>query len=168
AADNPVRDTERIVLPPANFLHEREKIEQRWPAAVKFVIEHRLNERFGPADGDIGIIVQGGMFNTLNRALELMDLSDAFGNTRLPVYVLNVTYPLIPDEVRAFCANKRAVLIVEEGQPEFIEHEMNTILRRADLQTRIVGKEIFPRAGEYTGQVLKDGVAKFLSQWAGA
>jgi indolepyruvate ferredoxin oxidoreductase alpha subunit len=165
AANNPVRDTERIVLPPANFLHEREKIEQRWPAAVKFVQENKLNERFGPDSGEIGIIVQGGLFNTLNRALELMDMSDAFGDTKLPVYVLNVTYPLIPEEVRDFCASKRAVLIVEEGQPEFIEHELNTILRRADLQTRIMGKEIFPSAGEYTGQVVKDSVAKFLSQW---
>jgi indolepyruvate ferredoxin oxidoreductase alpha subunit len=68
--------------------------------------------------------------------------------------------------VREFCAGKRAVLIVEEGQPEFIEHELNTILRRADLQTRLVGKEILPRAGEYTGQVLKDGLAKFLAEWA--
>ncbi len=73
-----------------------------------------------------------------------MGLSDSFGNTKLPVYVLNVTYPLIPDEVREFCAGKRAVLIVEEGQPEFIEHELNTILRRADLQTRLVGKEVLP------------------------
>jgi indolepyruvate ferredoxin oxidoreductase alpha subunit len=167
ALNSPVRDTERIVLPPANFLHEREKIESRWPAAVRFIAENGLNERFGPESGDIGIIVQGGLFNTLNRALELMDLSDTFGETRLPVYVLNVTYPLIPDEICQFCAGKRAVLIVEEGQPEFIEHELNTILRRADLQTRVVGKEIFPRAGEYTGQVLKDGVSKFLAQWAG-
>jgi indolepyruvate ferredoxin oxidoreductase alpha subunit len=165
AANSPVRDTERIVLPPANFLHEREKIESRWPAAVKFVQQNGLNERFGPVTDDIGIIVQGGLFNTLNRALELMELSDSFGNTRLPVYVLNVTYPLIPEEVKEFCAGKRAVLVVEEGQPEFIEHELNTILRRGDLQTRIVGKEILPRAGEYTGQVVKDGVAKFLSQW---
>jgi indolepyruvate ferredoxin oxidoreductase alpha subunit len=164
AADNPVRDTERIVLPPANFLHEREKIEQRWPAAIKFITEQKLNERFG-ADRDIGIIVQGGLFNTLNRALELMELSDSFGNTKLPVYVLNVTYPLIPDEVRAFCAGKRAVLIVEEGQPEFIEHELNTILRRADLQTRLVGKEVLPRAGEYTAQAVRDGLSKFLAQW---
>ncbi len=167
AADNPVRDTERIVLPPANFLHEREKIEQRWPAAIKFVAENKLNERFGPDGGDIGIIVQGGLFNTLNRALELKDLSDSFGNTKLPVYVLNVTYPLIPDEVRDFCAGKRAVLIVEEGQPEFIEHELNTILRRADLNTRIVGKEVLPRAGEYTAQAVGDGVTKFLAQWGG-
>ncbi len=164
AADNPVRDTERIVLPPANFLHEREKIEQRWPAAIKFITDEKLNERFG-GEGDIGIIVQGGLFNTLNRALELMDLSDSFGNTRLPVYVLNVTYPLIPDEVREFCAGKRAVLIVEEGQPEFIEHELNTILRRADLQTRLVGKEVLPRAGEYTAQAVRDGLSKFLAQW---
>jgi indolepyruvate ferredoxin oxidoreductase, alpha subunit len=166
AADNPVRDTERIVLPPANFLHEREKIESRWPAAVKFVADNKLNERFGPESGDIGIIVQGGLFNTLNRALELKNLSDSFGGTKLPVYVLNVTYPLVPDEVRAFCAGKRAVLVVEEGQPEFIEHELNTILRRADLNTRLVGKEMLPRAGEYTAQAVGDGVAKFLAQWS--
>ena len=167
AADNPVRDTERIVLPPANFLHEREKIESRWPAAIEFVAREKLNERFGPDGGDIGIIVQGGLFNTLNRALELKDLSDSFGNTGLAVYVLNVTYPLIPDEVRDFCAGKRAVLVVEEGQPEFIEHELNTILRRADLNTRIVGKEVLPRAGEYTAQAVGDGVAKFLGRWSG-
>ncbi len=165
ALNNPVRDTERIVLPPANFLHEREKIEARWPAALQFIQDHRLNERFGP-DGDIGIIVQGGLFNTLNRALELMNMSDSFGNTKLPVYVLNVTYPLVPDEIRDFCIGKRAVLILEEGQPEFIEHELNTILRRADCQTRLVGKEVLPRAGEYTAQVMHDGLAKFFAQWA--
>src|SRR5262245_38010728 len=44
AREQPVRDTSRIVLPPANFLHEREKIERRWPAAVRFVREHRLHE----------------------------------------------------------------------------------------------------------------------------
>ena len=167
AADAPVRDTDRIVLPPANFLHEREKIEQRWPAAIDFIARNKLNEFSGPDEGTAGIIVQGGLFNTLNRALELMELSDSFGAARLPIYVLNVTYPLIPDEVRAFCQDKRAVLIVEEGQPEFIEHELNTILRRADLQTRVVGKEILPRAGEYTAQVVRDGVTKFLAQWAG-
>src|ERR1700728_4676310 len=37
----PVRDTSRIVLPPANFAHEGEKIEQRWPAAVDFIRARR-------------------------------------------------------------------------------------------------------------------------------
>ncbi len=166
AAESPTRDVERIVLPPANFLHEVEKIEKRWPAGIRYVQENRLNEHFGTREDDIGIIVQGGLFNSLNRALELLDLSDAYGNARLPIYVLNVTYPLIPDEVRDFCAGKRAVLVVEEGQPEFIEHELNTLVRRADLQTRVIGKDVLPRAGEYSGQVIRDGVAKFLRAWA--
>ena len=37
ALEQPTRDTNRIVLPPASYLHEKEKVEQRWPAAVKFV-----------------------------------------------------------------------------------------------------------------------------------
>ena len=166
AAESPVRDLSRIVLPPANFAHEIEKVEHRWPAAVSFVREQKLNEQFGVRDGEVGIIVQGGLFNSLNRVLEVAGLSDAYGNSRVPVYVLNVTYPLVPDEVRAFCAGKRAVLIVEEGQPEFIEHELNSLLRRADLQTRLIGKELLPRAGEYTGAVLGEGVSKFLRDFA--
>jgi indolepyruvate ferredoxin oxidoreductase, alpha subunit len=166
ALAQPVRDTSRIVLPPANFAHEREKIEQRWPAAVDFVRERRLNEFMGGASGDIGIILQGGLYNTLLRALELLGLADAFGRTELPLYVLNVTYPLIDEEIRSFCAGKRAVLIIEEGQPEYIEQHLNTVLHQGDLQTRVIGKGVLPRAGEYTGQVLERGVEAFLERHA--
>ena len=168
AAANPRRDVDRIVLPPANFLHEVEKVEKRWPAALRFIADHKLNEWFGPEEGEVGIIVQGGLYNTLNRALELIGLSDAHGLSQLPLYCLNVTYPLLPDEIVAFCSGKKAVLVVEEGQPEFIEHELNTLLRRADISTRVVGKDILPRAGEYSGQVLRDGLIAFLKAWAPA
>ena len=166
AAANPARDLDRIVLPPANFLHEREKSESRWPAAVRFIAGHRLNEWFGDKRDDVGIIVQGGLYNTLNRALELLGLSDIYGASAIPIYCLNVAYPLVPDEVTAFCTGKKAVLIVEEGQPEFIEHELNTVVRRADLHTRVIGKDVLPRAGEYTGQVLREAVVRFLSEWS--
>src|SRR4030088_41638 len=33
ALENPRRDTNRIVLPPASYMQVQEKIEQRWPAA---------------------------------------------------------------------------------------------------------------------------------------
>lgn len=165
AAASPVRDTNRIVLPPANFLHEVEKVEQRWPAGIAFVRDNKLNEWFGPAQDDIGIIVQGGLYNNLNRAMELLGLADAFGTAQLPIYCLNVTYPLIPDEVAAFCQGKKAVMIIEEGQPEFIEHELNTLVRRADLQTRVVGKDVLPRAGDYTAHVVLEGLRKFLAEW---
>jgi indolepyruvate ferredoxin oxidoreductase alpha subunit len=168
AAAAPVRDIDRIVLPPANFLHEVEKVEKRRPAGIAFVRDNRLNEWFGPAEGDIGIIVQGGLYNNLNRAQELIRLSDAYGDSKLPIYCLNVVYPLIPDEIADFCRGKRAVLVLEEGQPEFIEHELNTLVRRADLQTRVVGKDVMPRAGEYSAQVIKEGLGRFLREWAPA
>ncbi len=166
AQNNPRRDVDRIVLPPASFQHEREKIAQRLPAALDFIRKHRLNEFMGGAAGDVGIIVQGGLYNTLMRALELLGLADSFGRTEIPIYVLNVTYPLVPDEVTGFCADKRAVLIVEEGQPDFLEQALNSILRRADLQAKVVGKDVLPMAGEYTGQVLELGVKRFLEAHA--
>ncbi|GGD72485.1 indolepyruvate ferredoxin oxidoreductase subunit alpha [Croceicoccus mobilis] len=164
AASNPNRDTDRIVLPPANFLHEVEKIEKRWPAGLAFVRDNRLNEWFGPAEVDegIGLIVQGGLYNNLNRAMELAGLADSYGESKLPIYCLNVTYPLVPDEVADFCRGKRAVLVIEEGQPEFIEHELNTLVRRAGLDTRIAGKDVLPRSGEYTAKAISKGLAAFL------
>src|SRR6201998_2309373 len=46
AIENPVRDVSRIVLPPASFLHEQEKVRKRWPAAQQFIQERELNEFF--------------------------------------------------------------------------------------------------------------------------
>ena len=77
ALENPVRDVDRIVLPPASFLHEQEKINQRWPAAVEFIKERKLNEFINSDADDIGIITQGGLYNTVNRSLELLGCSDA-------------------------------------------------------------------------------------------
>ena len=162
ALENPRRDIERVVLPPASYLHEREKVEQRWPAAVKFIKERKLNEFFGPPNADVGIVTQGGMYNSVMRALQQLGLADVYGETSVPIYVLNVTYPLIDDEVAAFAADKKAILVVEEGQPEFIEQAINTILRRRDIQTKLSGKDVLPMAGEYTPMVVTKGVQAFL------
>src|SRR5690606_30663488 len=62
AMENPQRDTSRIVLPPAAFQHEQEKITERWPAAVRFIQEYRLNEFFDGPEKDIGLILQGGLY----------------------------------------------------------------------------------------------------------
>ena len=165
ALERPVRDANRIVLPPASYLQERDKIEKRWPAAVRFIQEQSLNELFDCDAGDIGIVMQGGLYNSLLRALEVLGLADVFGDSRVPLYVLNVTYPLIDAEFARFCAGKKAILIVEEGQPEFIEQAVNTILRRAGIETRIEGKSMLPMAGEYTGGVMKEGLRKFVAAY---
>src|ERR1700677_3568678 len=56
ALENPRRDTGRIVLPPASFAHERDKIARRWPAAVDYIQTHGLNEVFTGDLSDAGII----------------------------------------------------------------------------------------------------------------
>jgi indolepyruvate ferredoxin oxidoreductase alpha subunit len=165
AMENPVRDASRIVLPPGSFLHEHEKIEKRWPAAQKWIRDNRVNESFADGTQDFGIILQGGMYNAVVRALELLGLGNAFGDSQIPLYVLNVTYPLIDDEVKDFCAGKRAVLMIEEGQPDFIEQNLHSILRKAGLPTKIHGKDMLVMAGEYTAAVVTKGILKFVESY---
>ena len=164
AMENPVRDVNRIVLPPVSFQHEHEKVNKRWPAAVEFIKANRLNEVFEGTRQQIGIVVQGGLYNTLLRTLERLGLADIYGETQIPIYVLNVAYPLVDEEVISFCGGKDAVLLVEEGQPNYIEQSVNSILRNSDCSTVLVGKNVFPMAGEYTAQVLRKGVVSFLRE----
>ncbi|HET6308723.1 MAG TPA: indolepyruvate ferredoxin oxidoreductase subunit alpha, partial [Rhodopila sp.] len=163
ARNTPRRDTGRIVLPPASFAHERDKIARRWPAAVDYIQAHGLNEFFGGDLSDVGIILQGGMYNGVMRALMRMGLADIWGATRVPLYVLNVTYPLVDAEVVRFCSGKQAVLLVEEGQPDFIEQALSRTLREAGVPARLLGKHVLPMAGEYTVAVLEEGVRGFMS-----
>ena len=146
------------------FSQERRKVEERLPAARAFIREHKLNELIDGDLADIGIIVVGGLTNSVLRALSRLDLADLYGASRVPIYVLNAVYPLVPEEVRAFCAGKRAVLVVEEGSPDYIEQQINVELRRADIQTRVIGKGPLPTTGEYTSDVLLNGLAGFFSR----
>ncbi|MHA7884611.1 thiamine pyrophosphate-dependent enzyme [Nitratireductor rhodophyticola] len=162
ALENPRRDTNRIVLPPASFLHEKEKVEKRMPAAVDFIRSRRINEFFGPERGKAGIILQGGMYNSVIRALQRIGLADVYGETDVPLYVLNAVYPLIDDEVIDFCEDKDSVLIVEEGQPNYLEQAIASMMHKKGVDTRILGKDILPMAGEYTGQIMLDGISAYL------
>jgi indolepyruvate ferredoxin oxidoreductase alpha subunit len=165
ALENPVRDVGRIVLPPASFVHEKEKIEERWPAAVRFIQERGLNEFFSEGAADVGIALQGGLYNTVIRALQRLGLADVYGESEIPLYVMNVTYPLVDDEFERFCQGKKALLVVEEGQPEFIEQSVAAIVLRRRLDIRLHGKDVLPMAGEYTAATVRAGLRAFLERY---
>ena len=154
----------RLSHPPVTFTQEKQKLEHRLPAAQKFILENQLNEVISGDISSHGIIVQGGLFNTLMRRLSNLHLADAFGNSRIPILVLNVTHPLVPEQIQEFCLARESVLVMEEGNPEFIEQQIGQILRRADIQTRLHGKDILPLAGEYSAEVVTKGLVEFLSQ----
>jgi len=161
---------ERLAHPPAIFPQEKKKSAVRLPAARKFIAEQKLNEIFEGSESSVGLIVQGGLYNNLIRALQMLGLADTLsderGGCRIPILALNVVYPLVPEEITAFCAGKSAVLMIEEGQPEFIEQDIATTLRRADIQTRLHGKDMLPMAGDYNAEVLVRALARFLAQHA--
>src|SRR5678809_130599 len=58
-------DYSRICLPPATYAQEKHKIDVRWPAAVAFIKERKLNETFPGDMSELGIICQGGMYNAV-------------------------------------------------------------------------------------------------------
>jgi len=163
--EEPARfDYMRLAHPPVTFRHEKLKIEQRIPAAQAYIAAHGLNETLTGARAEVGIVVQGGLYNALVRALQQLGLADAAGASALPLHVLNVTFPLVPAEVSAFCAGRRAVLVVEEGSPEYIEKDLVLALRRLDVQTPVHGKDLLPAAGEYTVEVLAQGLVAFCER----
>jgi indolepyruvate ferredoxin oxidoreductase, alpha subunit len=167
-------DYERLAHPPATFRQEKLKADVKLPAAREFIGRERLNELFEGPENAVGLIVQGGLYNNLLRALHALGLADDFGNVRVPVLALNVVYPLVPEEIIGFCRGRRAVLVVEEGQPEFIEQDIATVLRRAAgepggevlARTRLHGKDLLPRTGEYSTEAMVRGLMRLLAEHA--
>ena len=159
-------DYMRLAHPPVTFKQEKRKLEERLPAAREYIVKHGLNELMpGHKHADLGLIVQGGLYNSLLRSLQLLGLANAYGECDIPMLVLNVTYPLVPDQVADFCQGKRAVLVVEEGQPEYIEQDIATQLRRRCIHTPLHGKDMLPGAGEYNVEAITSGLSPFIAQY---
>ena len=165
--EEPARfDYGKLAHPPVTFIQEKKKNAHRIPAAREYIIKHKLNEEFNGPLQDWGLVVQGGLYNTLIRSLQQFGLADAMGESQIPILVLNVTCPLVPDQLSGFCKNKKAVLVLEEGQPEYIEQEIATILRRQLIDTPLHGKDMLPSGGEYTAEVVAQGLLSFLKTHA--
>jgi len=159
-------DYNKLAHPPVTFRQEKLKTEQRIPAARRYIVEQGLNELFPGVRTDVGLIVQGGLYNSLVRALQSFGLCDAFGQTEIPILVLNVTYPLVPEQVAQFALGKGALLVLEEGQPEYLEQEIATFLRRRDINAALHGKDLLPSGGEYTVEIIATGLVSFFSRYA--
>ncbi|MBL6959232.1 MAG: indolepyruvate ferredoxin oxidoreductase subunit alpha [Rhodospirillales bacterium] len=154
---------DKMVLPPSTYIQESEKFSDRLPAARRFIVEHGLNETFGD-DAPCGIILQGGHYGVVLRALSRLGIADALGNSKIPLLVLNVVHPLVPEQITEFLSGKQSVLVVEEGSPAFIEDQVRAIAQQAAITCKIRGKDILPAAGEYIAGLVRSGIAAFLEE----
>jgi indolepyruvate ferredoxin oxidoreductase alpha subunit len=155
---------DRIPLPPFVFDHEREKFAQRIPAARNYIVERRLNDWYPGQGRGLGIITHGMVYNSTLRALHYLGEAQLDGTTWIDILCLNVTYPLVPEEIVLFLQDKREVLIVEEGMPNLLEQEIRAVAQAHGLSTRISGKDLLPMPGEYTPPLLVNGIGKFLAK----
>jgi indolepyruvate ferredoxin oxidoreductase alpha subunit len=155
-------DYGRISHPPSTYLQEAQKFEQRLPAARRFIVERGLNEVIEGDEKELGIILQGGLTPTALRALELLGRADVFGRSRIPLLVLNVIHPLVPEQVVDFLEGKRHVLVLEEGMPNFIEQELKALAYDRALSVRIEGKDTVAAQGEYVPEVVLAALTRFL------
>ncbi|MDP1646714.1 MAG: indolepyruvate ferredoxin oxidoreductase subunit alpha [Rubrivivax sp.] len=159
---------DRLSHPPSTFRQEKLKYEVRMPAARRFIADAGLNELIDDTATDLrelGLIVQGGLTHTLLRAMSEAGLTDAQGRPRMALLVLNCVYPLVPEQITAFCSGRRAVLVVEEGQPDYIEQDIATTLRRAGIDTPLHGKDLLAMGGEYTAELLLGGLLRWLERY---
>jgi indolepyruvate ferredoxin oxidoreductase alpha subunit len=106
--------------------------------------------------------MQGGLWNTTLRGLQVLGLADTRGRTPVPLLVLNAIHPLVPEELIDFLRDKRRVLVVEEGMPNYIERELKALAHEARLGVEIQGKDVFSPHGEYVPQLVIDGLRRFL------
>ncbi|MDP6428441.1 MAG: thiamine pyrophosphate-dependent enzyme, partial [Rhodospirillales bacterium] len=162
----PRYDVSKIVLPPASYEHEADKFAKRLPAVRRFIREHGINEVFAGDGGRYGIITQGGTHGMVARALRQLGAADGFGNSDVPMLVLNVIHPLVPEEIQEFMADKDSVLVIEEGSPNLIESQIAQIAHANRIDCLVHGKDLLPMAGEYVTDVVRGGLAAYLADAA--
>ena len=154
-----------IAHPPSTYAQEKLKYGQRAKLAKTFISNNSLNEFFEGEIEEIGLIVQGGLYNNLIAALKEMNMSDSLGNTKISIYVLNIVHPLIPDEVISYAKKFKALLVIEEGQPQYIEQELGLLFHKEKIEVSLAGKDLLPMAGEYTSEVIHKGVFNFIKKY---
>jgi indolepyruvate ferredoxin oxidoreductase alpha subunit len=158
----PSFDYGRLSHPPSTYAQEAQKFERRLPAARRFALERGLNELVPGEQADLGVILQGGLTPTVLRALERLGHADVYGRSRIPLLVLNVIHPLVPEQLLGFLAGKSRVLVLEEGMPSFIEQEVKALAYDRGCRTRIEGKDTVAAQGEYVPEVVLAALARFL------
>jgi indolepyruvate ferredoxin oxidoreductase alpha subunit len=159
----PAFSLERINLPPFTYAMEAQKFERRLPAARRYIVERGLNEHHPGTEPQLGIVMQGGLWNTTLRGLHALGLADVWGGTPIPLLVLNVLHPTVPEQLTGFLRGKRHVLVVEEGMPNYLEQELKALAHEADLDVDIHGKDLLSPHGEYVPQLVITGLRRFLA-----
>jgi indolepyruvate ferredoxin oxidoreductase alpha subunit len=82
----PAFSLERINLPPFTYAMEAQKFERRLPAARRYVVERGLNEHHPGEESQLGVVMQGGLWNTTLRGLHALGRPISGAGRRFPCW----------------------------------------------------------------------------------
>jgi indolepyruvate ferredoxin oxidoreductase, alpha subunit len=122
-------------------------------AAVDDMVYNNLKQVKG---AKLGIIAPGISYGYALEALRWLGVED-----KVSVLKVGTPYPLPEKMVKQLCSSVSDVLVIEELEP-FVENHTAVICQKADIHTKIHGKDVIPVAGELSIRKAAEGIAKVL------
>ncbi len=134
-----------VMVPPNSLFADKEMILNRFPKVAKFLSEMNMDETFGNANSEIGVIASGGVFETLKQVLEESDTL-----SKVHLYKAATTYPFNETQLLPYLKKIKKLIVVEEKRG-FLEGELKDFLTKHSLQIDIFGKEFRTQEGFISG-----------------
>ncbi|WP_456473864.1 indolepyruvate ferredoxin oxidoreductase subunit alpha, partial [Candidatus Pyrohabitans sp.] len=143
-----VKNPGRYVCVPAHSRALHPVLNKKLTLLKRYASESELN-RMSIA-GEKGIIVSGVARNYVLEAIETLGVE-------VSLLELGFTHPLPEELVKRFLSSLSEVLVVEELEP-FLEEQ----LRAMESGVKVRGKDLLPREGEFTPEIVEEAIARFL------
>ncbi|HNZ87212.1 MAG TPA: indolepyruvate ferredoxin oxidoreductase subunit alpha [Methanofastidiosum sp.] len=147
------KDVSRYVTVPSHARILHKKLLEKMDKITEYIEQSNLNYVI-PGKGKTGVIVIGASFNYLMESLQVL-------NTKLPILKIGVSHPLTKNTVLSFIKDLEKVIIIEELEP-VIENDVKIIIAENQLNLKVYGKNLFPRTGEFSTDLVTEILSKFL------
>ncbi len=147
------KDVSKHVTVPSHARILHKKLLEKMDKITEYIEQSNLNYVI-PGKGKIGVIVIGASFNYLMESLQAL-------NTKLPILKIGVSHPLTKNTVLSFIKDLEKVIIIEELEP-VIENDVKIIIAENQLNLKVYGKNLFPRTGEFSTDLVTEILSKFL------
>ena len=147
------KDVTRYVTVPSHTRVLHKKLLDKMEKVREFVEDSNFNYVI-PGEGKTGIITIGASFNYLMESLNILGIKP-------PILKIGISYPLAKNKILSFIKDLEKVIIVEELEP-VIENDVKIIIYENQLNLKLYGKNIFPRTGEYSTDLVTEILSKFF------
>lgn len=147
------KDITRYVAVPSHARIQHKKLLDKIEKIREFVEDSNLNYTI-PGEGKVGVIVIGASFNYLMESLQILGI-------KLPILKVGISHPLARNKVLSFIKDLEKVVIIEELEP-VIENDVKILISENQLSLKLYGKNIFPRTGEFSTDLVTEILSKFL------